>query len=120
MDPQATAGRALGRRIGLAVVVGDSMLPTLRPGDRLLVTYGVRVRAGRVVVARFADGTLVVKRATERRGSGWWLRGDNPDPQVGVDSRHRGPVPDAAVLGVVRGRLWPRPRRLGAFADVKG
>jgi len=120
MDPAATAGRTSGRRIGLAVVAGDSMRPTLRPGDRLLVTYGARVRAGQVVVARFADGTLVVKRATERRGRGWWLRGDNPDPAVGVDSRHRGPVPDEAVLGVVRGRLWPRPRRLGAFADVKG
>ena len=86
------------------------MRPTLRPGDRLLVTYGTPVRAGRVVVARFADGTLVVKRATERRGSGWWLRGDNP--AVGVDSRHRGPVRDEDVLGVVRGRLWPWPRLL--------
>ncbi|GAA3666038.1 hypothetical protein GCM10022237_27630 [Nocardioides ginsengisoli] len=86
------------------------MLPTLREGDRLLVVYGVRPRAGRVVVARFADGTLVVKRAVERRGSGWWLRGDNPE--AGVDSRHRGAVPDADVLGVVRARVWPRPRRL--------
>ncbi|MCR1781843.1 nickel-type superoxide dismutase maturation protease [Nocardioides carbamazepini] len=105
-------------RIGVALVRGDSMRPTLRPDDRLLVVYGARVRAGRVVVARFADGTLVVKRATERRGSGWWLRGDNPG--VGVDSRHRGPVPDEAVLGVVRARLWPRPRTLGRFEDVKG
>jgi nickel-type superoxide dismutase maturation protease len=86
------------------------MLPTLREGDRLLVRYGVRPRAGCVVVARFADGTLVVKRAVERRGSGWWLRGDNPE--AGVDSRHRGAVPDADVLGVVRARVWPRPRPL--------
>ncbi|GAA1525407.1 hypothetical protein GCM10009788_31330 [Nocardioides humi] len=86
------------------------MRPTLRPGDRLLVVYGARVRPGRVVVARFADGTLVVKRVAERRGSGWWLRGDNPD--VGVDSRHRGAVPEEEVPGVVRGRVWPWPRPL--------
>ena len=71
------------------------MLPTLRPGDRLLVRYAAPVAAGGLVVARFADGTLVVKRATERRstrtgGPGWWLLSDNPDE--GVDSRHRGVV----------------------------
>src|SRR4051812_28840896 len=30
------------RRWGLAVVTGDSMRPTLLPGDRLLVQYGAR------------------------------------------------------------------------------
>ncbi len=77
------------------------MRPTLRPGDRLLVRYGARVRPGRLVLARFADGTLTVKRAAERRTTsagrpGWWLTSDNP--VAGVDSRHRGPVPDADVL----------------------
>ena len=86
------------------------MLPTLRPGDRLLVRYGGAPRAGRVVVARFVDGTVVVKRAVERRAGGWWLLGDAAP--VGVDSRHRGAVPDSDVLGVALARLWPRPRRL--------
>jgi hypothetical protein len=99
------------RRWGLAVVRGDSMRPTLRPGDRLLVRYGAPVRPRRVVVARFADGTVVVKRAVERRGAGWWLLGDAAP--VGVDSRHRGPVRDEHVLGVAVARLWPRPRLLG-------
>ena len=99
------------------------MLPTLRPGDRLLVRYGAPVRAGGVVVARFADGTVVVKRAVEQRGEGWWLRGDNPD--VGVDSRHRGAVRPEDVLAVVWGRIWPRPgrarvpRRFAGRTDVK-
>ena len=89
------------------------MLPTLREGDLLLVRHGVRARAGDLVVARFADGTLAVKRAGERRrtrtgGDGWWLVSDNPDE--GVDSRHRGPVADDQVLGVVRLRVWPSPR----------
>lgn len=86
------------------------MRPTLAPGDRLLVLWGARVSVGKVVVARFADGTIVVKRATERRDGGWWLGSD--DPGAGVDSRHRGVVRDEDVWAVARARLWPRPRRL--------
>jgi phage repressor protein C with HTH and peptisase S24 domain len=91
------------------------MRPVLEPGDRLLVDHRGTVRAGRVVVARFADGTVAVKRAVERRttragGAGWWLLSDNP--AAGVDSRHRGPVADEDVLAVVVGRVWPRPGRL--------
>lgn len=91
------------------------MRPLLAPGDRLLVLHGAEVRPGAVVVARFADGALVVKRAVEARKTrggapGWWLLSDAPD--VGVDSRHRGPVKDEDVLAVVLLRLWPRPRVL--------
>jgi hypothetical protein len=99
------------------------MRPTLAPGDRLLVRYGARVRPGRLVLARLADGTLSVKRATDRRTTasgrpGWWLTSDNP--AVGVDSRHRGPVPDDRVLGVVVARVWPRPRPLRAAPADNG
>jgi SOS-response transcriptional repressor LexA len=92
------------------------MEPGLRDGDRLLVRYGARVRPGVLVVARFPDGALVVKRALEARrtrtdGPGWWLLSDNPSQ--GVDSRHRGVVPEERVLGVVVLRLWPRPGRPG-------
>ncbi len=101
---------------GLARVRGDSMRATLSAGDWLLVRYAAAPRPGDVVVARFADGTLAVKRAAEQRstaigGPGWWLLSDDPD--VGVDSRHRGPVADADLVAVARMRLWPRPRRLG-------
>ncbi len=89
------------------------MHPTLRDGDRLLVRTPQRRASGDLVLARFADGTVAVKRAVERRttrsGSpGWWLLSDNA--AEGVDSRHRGPVADADVLAVVRLRLWPSPR----------
>ena len=89
------------------------MLPTLREGDRLLVRYGATVRPGDLVVARFQDGTLGVKRAVEQRrtsagAAGWWLLSDNPGE--GVDSRHRGPVAEDQVLAVVRLRVWPSPR----------
>ena len=105
----------IGRRYGMAVVHGRSMAPTLSDGDRLLVSYAAAPAAGDVVLAQFADGTVAVKRAAERRavrsgGSGWWLLSDNPDE--GVDSRHRGPVADESVLAVVRLRLWPSPRRM--------
>lgn len=90
------------------------MRPTLAPGDRLLVRYAAPVTAGRLVLARFPDGVLAVKRAAEPRrtrvgGPGWWLLSDNPDE--GVDSRHRGVIPEADVLAVVVARLWPRPAR---------
>ena len=89
------------------------MAPTLRDGDRLLVSYAAAPVVGDVVVARFADGTVAVKRAVERRtvrsgAPGWWLLSENPDE--GVDSRHRGPVAEDDVLGVARLRVWPRPR----------
>ena len=92
------------------------MLPTLRPGDRLLVSYRRAPSAGDLVVARFVDGTVAVKRAVERRASrtgteGWWLLSDNPE--LGVDSRHRGVVADESVLAVALVRIWPRPGRLG-------
>jgi len=93
------------------------MSPTLEPRDTLLVRYAAVVRSGALVLARFPDGTLAVKRAVERRttpagGPGWWLASDNP--AAGVDSRHRGPVADDDVIAVVLARVWPRPRRLAA------
>jgi signal peptidase I len=107
-------------RWGLARVRGRSMTPTLREGDRLLVRYGARPRPGDVVVARFPDDTLTVKRAESPRETrtgepGWWLTSDNPGE--GVDSRHRGVFAAEAVLGVVRLRVWPRPGRVRRRVD---
>ena len=98
------------------------MRPGLRPGDRLLVDYRRTTRAGDVVVARLADGTVAVKRAAERRttragGPGWWLLSDDPD--AGVDSRHRGVVPAEDLLAVVRFRVWP-PGRVRGMPDSTG
>jgi hypothetical protein len=94
------------------------MTPALRPGDRLLVAYRRTPRPGDVVLARFPDGTLAVKRAHSARatasgGPGWWLVSDNADE--GVDSRHRGAIAADAVLGVVLARVWPRPGRVRSF-----
>ena len=103
------------RAWGLARVTGRSMLPTLEPGDRLLVRYGAAAAPGALVLVRFADGTLAVKRVayaaeTVSGGRGWFVLSDNPDE--GVDSRHRGALADEAVVAVVRGRVSRRPWRL--------
>jgi phage repressor protein C with HTH and peptisase S24 domain len=91
------------------------MLPTLREGDLLLVSYRRGARDGDLVLARFPDGTVAVKRADGRRTArdgapAWWLVSDNPGE--GVDSRHRGPVRETDVIAVTVARIWPHPRRL--------
>ena len=102
-----------GARWGLAKVRGASMTPTLAPGDRLLVRYGATVLPGDVVVARFPDGVLAVKRVeqADRHFSGaaaWLLASDNAH----APGARRAPVRKEAVLAVVRLRLWPWPGRV--------
>ena len=96
-------------RIGMAVVRGRSMLPTLRDGDRLLVRYDVAPRPGSLVLVRFPDRPVAVKRLLRREpDGGWWVERDNPDE--GVDSWSLGAVPPSDLLAVVIARLWPNPR----------
>ena len=97
-------------RVGFAVVRGRSMQPTLRDGDVLLVRHGAIPRTGRLVVVRLPDGVVAVKRATRREPAGWWVERDNP--AEGVDSWSVGAVPDADVVAVVLGRVWPWSRGL--------
>ncbi|WP_414170709.1 nickel-type superoxide dismutase maturation protease [Streptoverticillium reticulum] len=98
-------------RIGLAEVYNPSMVPTLNPGDQLLVQYGAAVRPGDVVVLRhpFRQDLLIVKRAVERRAGGWWVTGDNP--LVENDSREFGAVPEELVVARARLRLRRPPER---------
>ncbi|MCW5250534.1 MULTISPECIES: nickel-type superoxide dismutase maturation protease [unclassified Streptomyces] len=105
------SGRSRGLLpLGPAEVTGPSMVPTLHHGDRLLVHWGARVGPGDVIVLRhpFQQDLLVVKRAVERRGSGWWVLGDNAF--AGGDSTDYGVVPEELVLGRVRFRYRPRRR----------
>ncbi|HET8559902.1 MAG TPA: S24 family peptidase [Marmoricola sp.] len=96
-------------RIGIAVVRGRSMLPTLRDGDRLVVRYDGTPAAGRIAVVRLPDGVVAVKRLDLLDEHGWWVSRDNP--REGVDSWSVGRPVDE-VLAVALGRLWPRPRWL--------
>ena len=87
------------------------MLPTLRPGDLLLLRRGAEPSAGDLVVADLPGGRGAgVKRAVRREPDGWWVERDSPTE--GADSWLFGAVPAADVHGVVRARLWPRPGRL--------
>ncbi|MGI8614981.1 MAG: S24/S26 family peptidase [Nocardioidaceae bacterium] len=95
------------RSIGLAVVRGRSMQPTLRDGDRLLVVHGARPRVGGLVVVRLPDGVVAVKRAVRREPGGWWVERDNPTE--GVDSRVVGVVAERNVVARVLCRAWPLP-----------
>ena len=97
-------------RVGLGVVRGRSMEPTLYDGDRLLLVHGARPRLGRMAVVRLPDGVVAVKRVTRLEPDGWWVERDNP--AVGVDSWTVGALADDAVLARVLCRVWPPRRRV--------
>lgn len=100
---------------GVVLVEGPSMLPTLRPGDCLLVRRRARVRVGDVVVGRFRarPALLVVKRALAPAEGGWLLAGDNPAVEGQGLTRGVGDVEALVVL-----RWWPLPPRRLARAAV--
>ena len=95
--------------LGLAVVEGVSMEPTLRPGDRLLVRYGGRPRVGALALVRLPERPLSVKRLGRRTADGWWVERDNP--RHGADSWTPGvgAVAERDVVATVVVRVWPRP-----------
>ncbi len=88
--------------IFLRRIVGDSMLPTLKPGQIVLVSHFKTLRVGSVVVA-LQNSREVVKRIASITGD-WQLQllGDNQ--VASTDSRQLGTVPKRHVLGVV---IWP-------------
>ena len=99
------------RPLGRVEVTGDSMLPALRPGDRLLVLRHARARPGDVVA--LADprrpSRVLVKRVAGRGPEGITVLGDNP--AASTDSRALGPVTRAAVRGRAVYRYFPDSRR---------
>ncbi len=100
-------GMKLTRRV---VVTGDSMLPTLQPGDRLLAIVPIGVRPGDLVVVPDprAPERLLVKRLASITNMTWELRGDNQE--FSTDSRAFGTVPKRSILGRVIYRYAPASR----------
>lgn len=93
-----------------AAIAGDSMLPSLRDGDWVLVLSIRSCRPGDVVAVRDprSPERIVVKRAIRREPEGWWVVGDNLG--ASTDSRSFGPVPPRLLVGKVVLRYWPWPR----------
>ncbi|HLY81441.1 MAG TPA: nickel-type superoxide dismutase maturation protease [Acidimicrobiales bacterium] len=111
-----TAGGALVIAFGCrrVVVRGASMLPALRPGDRLLLVPPWRLKPGQVVALRDPrqPKRLLVKRMADiDRSSGTvTVRGDNPG--ASTDSAVFGAVPLGSVVGRAVYRYAP-PDRAG-------
>ena len=83
-------------------VRGASMLPTLAPGDYVVVdTRNVQqVELEAIVVAKEpGQKTIVIKRVRSRGDAAMYLGSDNPNE--GRDSRHFGSVATADVIGAV-------------------
>jgi signal peptidase I len=86
------------------------MVPTLQPGDRLLLRRAGRLRRGDIVALRDPrdDLRIMIKRVRAVTPAGIDVRGDNPSRST--DSRTFGPVAPAAVLGRAWYRYAPRGR----------
>lgn len=92
-------------------VTGNSMSPAFRAGD-IVIAWKRSPRVGQVVVAQ-QNNQQVIKRIAKLSGGKAYLVGDNS--YESEDSRHFGPVPIGAILGVVMIRLPhavapPKPR----------
>jgi len=82
------------------------MVPTLDPGDRLLVLR-LRPRVGDVV-ALVHDGRTILKRVAAIDGDDVTVLGDNAE--ASTDSRAFGPVARRSILGRAVYRYAPRRR----------
>jgi nickel-type superoxide dismutase maturation protease len=97
------------RTVRLVVVDGDSMRPTLEPGDRLLV-LALPPRGGDVVAVQRHDRVIVKRVAAIDHDGTLTVLGDNA--AASTDSRDFGPVTPDTVLGRAVYRYAP-PARVG-------
>ena len=93
-------------RYGMAVVSGLSMIPTLAPGERLLVRNDGPIVLGDIVVFE-RESQFDVKRVLHIEAEGIFVQGDND--LVSTDSRTYGLIPFDDLVGTVTFRLWPKP-----------
>lgn len=86
-------------------VVGDSMLPTLKPGQLVLVLqWRLRPKVGQIVIIEH-QGLLKIKRITKIRDGKIYILGDNPVQST--DSRTLGWLSYNSIQGIV----GHRPRK---------
>jgi hypothetical protein len=112
-------------KLGMALVHGRSMEPTLHEGDRLLVLYGARPRCGKLSLVRLpndaagAPRPLAVKRVSHRDpegGDGWWVERDNPKGGLDSWAAGVGAIPTAGIRARVLLRV---PNRLHLWVPAR-
>jgi len=94
------------RRVYGIRVDGDSMVPSVRSGDRVLIDPKASVKPGDVVLARhpYKSNVRILKRLSSIEPDGrFYLSGDNPDDST--DSRTFGSISISDILGKVVARL---------------
>ena len=96
IDTMAVSPDYASREVFGLVVKGDSMAPTLRDGDKILVAKDIQARSGNVVVVRVNHGEYTVKRLRVEKGV-VILMPDNSSFQPIV----LGPEDEPEIVGVV-------------------
>jgi len=87
--------------VALMKTIGDSMEPTFRAGDMVLVDMGTTVIKDEAIYALETDGMVLIKRVRWLPGGGIALVSDNPTyTQVTIDAEKRG---EMVVVGRV---IW--------------
>ena len=93
-------------------VVGTSMMPTLKPGQLILVDFRRAPRVGEIVVAvHVSIQGEMVKRLVRIDDAAYWLEGDAMDIKTAESSTDSWVVGDFRrdqILGVV---IWPSARK---------
>jgi nickel-type superoxide dismutase maturation protease len=95
----------IGRRKGF-LVEGNSMLPTLKDGDAVLIKRRARIETGDIILANhpFKKSVKILKRVKSFTAKGdLFLVGDNPPEST--DSRTFGAVPLKYLIGKATCRL---------------
>lgn len=78
------------------------MFPAFQPGDRILVWRWGAVRQGDTVVFS-KNGMTMVKRAVQKNGNRWIMRGDNFSEST--DSLDFGEIHENEIIGKVVMRI---------------
>ena len=97
----------LGRRGGY-LVEGNSMLPTLKDGDVILINQSEKVSEGDIILANhpYKESVKILKRVEKFTENGdLYLVGDNKELLESSDSRAFGAVPLKYLIGKATCRL---------------